>query len=53
MSLRLMLAGVLDRFPGLQLIVGHMGEVLPFMIERATGALGRAIALDASNTRWR
>lgn len=45
-SLRLMLAGVFDRFPALQLIVGHMGEVLPFMIERATGALGRAIALD-------
>ena len=45
-SLRLMLAGVLDRFPALQLIVGHMGEVLPFMIERATGALGRSIALD-------
>jgi len=46
-SLRLMLAGVFDRFPDLQLIVGHMGEVLPFMIERATGALGRAIALEA------
>jgi predicted TIM-barrel fold metal-dependent hydrolase len=45
-SLRLMLAGVFDRFPALQLIVGHMGEVLPYMIERATGALGRAIALD-------
>jgi hypothetical protein len=45
-SLRLMLAGVFDRFPALQLIVGHMGEVLPFMIERATGALGHAIALD-------
>jgi hypothetical protein len=45
-ALRLMLAGVFDRFPGLQLIVGHMGEVLPFMIERATGALGHSIALD-------
>jgi hypothetical protein len=49
-SLRLMLAGVLDRFPDLQIIVGHMGEVLPFMIERATGALGRAIALDPVKT---
>jgi hypothetical protein len=27
-----------------------MGEVLPFMIERATGALGRAIALDPVKT---
>jgi uncharacterized protein len=50
-SLRLMLAGVFDRFPGLQIIVGHMGEVLPFMIERASGALGRAIALDPVKTR--
>ena len=49
-SLRLMLAGVLDRFPDLQIIVGHMGEVLPFMIERATGALGRSIALDPVKT---
>jgi predicted TIM-barrel fold metal-dependent hydrolase len=44
-ALRLMLAGVFDRFPALQVILGHMGEVLPFMIARASGALGRASAL--------
>ena len=27
-----------------------MGEVLPFMIDRATGALGRSIALDPVKT---
>ena len=33
--LRLILGGVLDRFPRLQLIIGHMGEGLPSMISRA------------------
>jgi predicted TIM-barrel fold metal-dependent hydrolase len=50
-ALRLMLAGVFDRFPALQVIIGHMGEVVPFMIERATGALGRASALGPVQTR--
>ena len=33
--LRLVLAGTLDRHPGLKLIVGHMGEMLPVMLARA------------------
>lgn len=33
--LRMILGGVFDRFPNLQLIVGHMGESLPFMQSRA------------------
>jgi uncharacterized protein len=32
--LRLILSGVFDRFPKLQLIIGHMGEMLPFMMRR-------------------
>jgi uncharacterized protein len=32
--LRMMLGGVFDRFPRLQLIVGHMGETLPVMLRR-------------------
>jgi predicted TIM-barrel fold metal-dependent hydrolase len=32
--LRMVLAGVFERHPGLQLIVGHMGELLPFMLQR-------------------
>jgi uncharacterized protein len=32
--LRLILAGTFDRFPKLQIIVGHMGETLPFMMRR-------------------
>lgn len=33
-ALRLILGGVFDQFPKLQLILGHLGEALPFMIQR-------------------
>jgi uncharacterized protein len=33
-ALRLILSGVFDRLPGLQIIIGHMGEMLPFMLAR-------------------
>jgi len=32
--LKLFAAGVFDRFPKLKIIIGHMGEMLPFMLER-------------------
>lgn len=32
--LRIILGGVFDRFPKLQLMIGHMGEGLPFMQQR-------------------
>jgi uncharacterized protein len=32
--LRLVLGGVFDRFPKLQIVVGHLGEALPFMLPR-------------------
>lgn len=32
--LKLFAAGVFDRFPTLKIIIGHMGEMLPFMLER-------------------
>ncbi len=32
--IRLVLGGAFDRYPRLQVIVGHLGEGLPFMIER-------------------
>jgi len=41
--LRVIAAGVFDRLPGLQLVVGHMGEALPFMLARTTAALPRAV----------
>lgn len=37
--LRLILSGVFDRFPGLRMVIGHMGEMLPFALWRADGRL--------------
>lgn len=47
--LRLILAGVFDRYPGLQVIVGHWGEAVLFYLERiqkipATAKLHRPLA---------
>jgi uncharacterized protein len=32
--IRLVLGGVFDRYPKLQLVIGHLGEGLPFMLQR-------------------
>jgi len=32
--IRLILGGVFDRYPRLQIVIGHMGEALPFMLQR-------------------
>ncbi len=40
-SLRLIVSGLFDRFPKLKLIIGHMGEDLPFSIARAEAVLSR------------
>jgi len=37
--LRMIAAGVFDRHPGLRLIVGHCGEMLPFMLARIDAML--------------
>ena len=48
--LRLILGGAFDRYPKLQVVVGHMGEALPFMLQRldvmpmAMTKLGRPIS---------
>ncbi len=41
--LRLILRGVFDRFPGLKIIVGHMGDHLPFNIARADRVFGEMV----------
>jgi predicted TIM-barrel fold metal-dependent hydrolase len=37
--IRMILGGVFDRWPNLQVIVGHLGEGLPFMLERMNTVL--------------
>jgi predicted TIM-barrel fold metal-dependent hydrolase len=44
-TLRLVLSGALDRHPGLKIVIGHLGEALPFMLDRideTTAAEARA-----------
>lgn len=43
---RMMAAGVFDRFPKLMIRVGHMGEAIPFWIWRITFMNSRAQGLD-------
>jgi predicted TIM-barrel fold metal-dependent hydrolase len=40
--LRLIMTGVFDRFPKLQMIIGHMGEGLPFYYERIVGDISES-----------
>ena len=49
-TLRLVLSGALDRHPGLQIIIGHMGEAIPFMMDRIdeTTAAGAKAHLNRS-----
>lgn len=45
--LRVVLGGAFDRYPGLQLVIGHLGEGLPFMLPRLEMALPKeATRLD-------
>jgi uncharacterized protein len=50
-ALRLILAGVFDRFAGLQLIIGHMGEAIPFMLARIDDVLAGRTSLDPAARR--
>jgi predicted TIM-barrel fold metal-dependent hydrolase len=41
-TLRLIVSGVLDRLPTLQIIIGHMGEGIPYALARSNGILSAA-----------
>ena len=41
-TLRLIVSGLFDRLPSLQLIIGHMGEGLPYALARSSGVLSAA-----------
>jgi predicted TIM-barrel fold metal-dependent hydrolase len=41
--LRLILSGAFDRYPRLQLVIGHLGEGLPFMLPRIDSKLPMAL----------
>jgi 2,3-dihydroxybenzoate decarboxylase len=41
-AIRMVLSGALEAHPGLKLILGHMGEALPFLLWRTDQALSRS-----------
>jgi predicted TIM-barrel fold metal-dependent hydrolase len=41
--LRMVLAGVFDRYPRLRMLIGHMGEGLPFMLPRLERTFGNQV----------
>src|SRR5712672_151097 len=40
-AIRMVLSGVFDRYPNLKIIIGHLGETLPFLMWRIDQALSR------------
>jgi predicted TIM-barrel fold metal-dependent hydrolase len=40
-ALRMILSGLFDEFPRLNVILGHMGEGIPFLVDRIDEALSR------------
>jgi predicted TIM-barrel fold metal-dependent hydrolase len=40
-AMRLVLSGLFDAFPGLKIILGHLGETIPYVITRIDEALSR------------
>jgi len=41
--IRMVLGGVFDRYPALQVIIGHLGEGIPFMLPRLERSLPQAV----------
>jgi 2,3-dihydroxybenzoate decarboxylase len=44
-AVRIVVSGVLDAYPGLKIIVGHLGEALPFLLWRIDDTLVRQMKL--------
>jgi 2,3-dihydroxybenzoate decarboxylase len=44
-AVRIVVSGVLDAYPGLKIIVGHLGEALPFLLWRIDDTLARQMKL--------
>jgi predicted TIM-barrel fold metal-dependent hydrolase len=51
-ALRMVTAGVFDRHPGLRLIIGHCGEMIPFMLDRIDQTLAGLTGLALSPSEY-
>ena len=50
-AIRLVLSGVFDAYPGVQVIIGHLGESIPFSLWRIEDTLSRVENTGASAFR--
>ncbi len=48
-AIRLVLSGMFEKYPRLKIVVGHLGEGLPFLLHRISEALSRE---GVRGTRW-
>lgn len=52
-GIRIVLSGVLDKYPNLKIILGHLGESLPFSLWRIDQALSRPENKSTSSSSFR
>ncbi len=51
-AMRLLLSEAFDRFPRLQIILGHLGETIPFLLARIDESLSRDTPMKAFRQRF-
>jgi 2,3-dihydroxybenzoate decarboxylase len=49
---RLIVSGVLDRYPKLKIILGHLGEAIPFLLWRIDNGIARQMQMPKSFTDY-
>lgn len=52
-ALRMIVTGVFDRFPALKIVLGHLGEGLPFWFDRLDRSFGRSRRAVEFHPHWR
>jgi predicted TIM-barrel fold metal-dependent hydrolase len=49
---RIIVSGVLDRYPNLKIVLGHLGEAIPFLLWRIDNGIARQMQLPRSFTDY-
>jgi predicted TIM-barrel fold metal-dependent hydrolase len=47
-AVRIVMSGVLDKYPNLRIILGHLGEAIPFLLWRIDNGISRQVQLPRS-----
>jgi 2,3-dihydroxybenzoate decarboxylase len=51
-GVRIIMSGVLDRYPTLKIVLGHLGEAIPFLLWRIDNGIARQMKLPRSFTDY-